>query len=91
MKVVLGKRLSQDGKTDLGQYCGTLKRSAGGGIRPVSGTKEVRIGERQDVARAAPTWPSVLSPMGSADCIQLGLLFGRDALPKTHSLSTIKH
>jgi hypothetical protein len=29
--------------------------------------------------------------MGSADCIQLGLLFGPDALPKTHSLSTIKH
>jgi hypothetical protein len=31
-------------QTDLGQYCSTLKRSAGGRIRPVSETKEVRIG-----------------------------------------------
>src|ERR1700747_562392 len=29
--------------------------------------------------------------MGSADCIQLGLLLVPDALPETHSLSTIKH
>jgi hypothetical protein len=41
-------------QTDLSQYCGTLKRSAGGRVRPVSETKEVsHWRERQDIARAS--------------------------------------
>jgi hypothetical protein len=61
-------------------------------------TKDNRVRDRGALNRlmferrpSLPSWPSVRSPMGSADCIQLGLLFGPDALPKTHSLSTIKH
>ena len=57
-------------------------------------TKDNRVRDRGTLNRFdvwAPTWPSVPSPMGLADCIQLGLFFGPDALPKTHSLSTIKH
>src|ERR1700722_11297663 len=57
-------------------------------------TKDNRVRDRGTLNRfyvGAPTWPSVLSPMGLADCIQLGPHFGPDALPKTYSLSTIKH
>ena len=36
-------------------------------------------------------WLRSFQPTGPTDLIQLGLLFGPDALPKTHSRSTIEH
>jgi hypothetical protein len=43
------------GQTDLCQYCGTLKRSAGGRVRPVSETKDVHIGVNARISPAQAT------------------------------------
>jgi hypothetical protein len=49
-------------------------------------TKDHRVHDRGTLNRFdVEHRPSVLSPMGLADCIRLGVRFEPDALPKTHS------